>query len=71
MHAIILVLTLFLAPTPEHPAVEVKTMSMVASSADACVAAATIMNAQAAQDPKILLGRAECFQVEGPQGKST
>jgi hypothetical protein len=68
MHAIILVLTLFMAPTPEHPTVEVRTESHVLPSADACVAVAHIINAQAAQDPKILLGKAECFDVSGPEG---
>lgn len=68
MHAIILVLTLFFAPTPAHPAVEVRTESHVAPDANSCVAAAQIINAQAAQDPKILLGKAECFDVSGPQG---
>jgi hypothetical protein len=69
MHVIIFILTLFLAPTPTQPNVQVQTVSKVMPDADTCKGLAEIITAQARQDPKVLDVATGCFEIVGDVGK--
>lgn len=70
MHVIILLLTIFLAPTPTQKAVQVVTRAYVVDSPEACKATEAIYQGQARQDPKILDIATGCFEVSGDAGKA-
>lgn len=69
MIAWILFVTIFLAPTPTHPSVEVRASSIVVPSQDVCALAASAVMEQAHQDPKILDFAVHCIAVTGDIGK--